>query len=346
MKIQLTRQQWILTGLLVLLTGIVIHYFWARWGLITVHSKDMPLSKVIRSIEKQGHVTIKTNIDPNKPVFMNVDYVTLNEAMETLSTVMDARWRLTYVLGPDKATVSAALTGFESGNRDEGWKHLYIPLGGFGGDNTVELADPRKDPWVVKPASEANLQAYLEQAARNVSASFWVQDAYNPAVKSAPRGGAITSSLSRLASASKSKYSEVILLQGSNRQADKGDRGERDRGDGGPRFAGNFGGDRRGFGSSAMDERLQNEINKMTGDQRAAAEAERDRRKRLLEDMKDLTPEQRQARFQDLMNNPEMQDKMEAAQNQRNNRNSPDQRISRGNNYVSRMAAAHAAAGK
>jgi hypothetical protein len=95
-----------------------------------------------------------------------------------------------------------------------------------------------------------------------------------------------------------------------------------------------------------MDERLQNEINKMTGDQRLAAEAERDRRKRLMEEMKDLTPEQRQQRFQDMMNNPEMQDRMESAQNQRNNRNSPDQRINRGNNYMGRMAAAQAAAGK
>jgi hypothetical protein len=344
MKIHLTRQQWILSVLLVFLLGMVFHYFWSRWGLITIHSKDTSLGKVIHSIEKQGHVTIRTNLDPNKPVFMNVDYVSLNEAMETLATVMDARWRLTYVLGPDKGTVAGALSEFESGNRDEAWKHLYVPLSGFGsGEQTEALPDPRKDPWVVKPASESTLQAYLEQAARNVSASFWVQETYNPAVKSAPRGGEIRSSLSRLASASNSKYAEVIILQGSNRQAD---RPPRERGEGEPRFAGNFGGERRGFDSSAMDERLQNEINKMTGDQRKAAEAERDRRKRLLAEMKDLTPEQRQQRFQDMMNNPETQDKMQAQQDQRNNRNSPNQRISRGNGYMGRMAAAQAAAGK
>jgi hypothetical protein len=217
MKIKLTRQQWILTVMVVLLTGMVIHYFWARWGLITIHSKDTPLSKIIRSIEKQGHVTIRTNIDPNKPVFMNVDYVPLNEAMETLATVMEARWRLTYVVGPDKATVNGVLSQFESGNRDESWKHLFVPLPGFGEDNSATPNDPRKDPWVVKPASEPTLQAYLDQAARNVTASFWVQESYNPPVKSAPRGGAITSSFSRLASAANSKYAEVIMLQGSNR---------------------------------------------------------------------------------------------------------------------------------
>jgi hypothetical protein len=323
---------------------MVIHYFWARWGLITVHSKDTPLAKVIHSIEKQGHVTIRTNLDPNKPVFMNVDYVSLNEAMETLATVMDARWRLTYVVGPDKGTVNGALSQFEAGNRDESWKHLYVPLSGFGNpEQNVTLPDPRKDTWAVKPASESTLHAYLEQAARNVSASFWVQENYNPAVKSAPRGGAIGSSLSRLASASNSKYAEVIILQGSNRES--ADRGPRERGDGEPRFAGNFG-ERGRYDSSAMDERLQNEINKMTGDQRAAAEAERARRQRLLAEMKDLTPEQRQQRFQDMMNNPENQEKMESQQNNRANRNSPSQRISRGGGYMGRMAAAQSAAGK
>src|ERR1700733_9712661 len=119
MKLQ--RQHWVLLALVLILTTEVVHYFWSHWGLITVHSKTTPLAQVIRSIEKQGHVTIKTNIDLAKPVFMNVDEVTLNEAMETLATVMDGRWRLTYVVGPDKGTVSNALATFASGQRNEGW---------------------------------------------------------------------------------------------------------------------------------------------------------------------------------------------------------------------------------
>jgi hypothetical protein len=346
MKIKLTRQQWIFVGLFLFLCIQVFMYFWNHWGLITVHSKDTPLAKIIRSIEKQGHVTIKTNIDLNKPVFMNVDEVTLNEALETLAGVMDARWQLTYVIGPDQGTVSNAIAAFESGQRGEDWKHVYVPMPGFGGSPAAP-ADPRKDFWAVKPASESTLQAYLDQAARNVSASFWVPDSYNPPVKSAPKTGSITRALSKLASASNSKYAEVIMLRGSGRQArgEGGDRG--DRGEGDMRYAGNFGGrERGGFDSSAIDERLQNEINKMSGEDRLQAQAERDRRKALLDQMKDLTPEQRRQRFQDLMNTPEMQDKMAESQAQQQNHNTPDQRIARGGGYVGRLGAAQAAAGK
>src|SRR5258708_18199958 len=91
---KLSRNQWVLFLLVVFLTGQVVHYFWSDWGLVTVHSKGQPLSQVIRSIEKQGHVTIKTNIDLTKPIDMHVDQVTVAEALETLSVVTESRWRL------------------------------------------------------------------------------------------------------------------------------------------------------------------------------------------------------------------------------------------------------------
>ena len=137
------------------------------------------------------------------------------------------------------------------------------------------------------------------------------------------------------------------MLQGSNRSADRGDRGDRERGEGEPRFAGNFGeGGRRSFDPSAMDERIQNEINKLSGPDRAAAEAELARRKQMMDSMKDLTPEQRRQRFQDMMNNPDMQDKMDSQKAAQENRNSPAQRESRASSYLGRMASAQAAAGK
>ena len=137
--------------------------------------------------------------------------------------------------------------------------------------------DPRKDPWVVKEAKEPTLQSYLQEAAKNVAAAFYVPDSFNPPVKSAPGSGAIHSSLPRLASKAKAKYEEVFLLQGfGGRQADRGGRDRADRGDDGePRLAGNFGGDRGprggGFDRSAFEERIQNEINKLPAAERAAA---------------------------------------------------------------------------
>jgi len=340
---KLRRQHWIFLALLLFLTGEVVHYFWVRWGLITIHSRTTPLSQVIRSIEKQGHVTIKTNIDPTKPVFMNVDYVTLSEAMQTLATVMEASWQLTYVVGPDKGTVTNALASFESGQRDEAWKYLYVPIPGMG-DLTAPLADPRKDTWVVKPASEPTLQAYLDEASRNVSASFWVLGTWNPPVKSPPATGTVTKALSKLASDSRSNYAEVIVLRGSNRPAGVADR---DGGGGGPPPGGNFGdGGAPWFRPGPMDERIQNEINKLSGPERLAAQAEHDRWKSFIDSLKDLTPQQRWQRFQDMMNNPDMQDKMDNWMAQMQNQSSPQQRENRASGYLGRMSSARAAAGK
>ena len=343
-KPKLSRNQWVLCILFLVLTGEVAHYVWSHWGLVTVHAKGTPLSQVIKSIEKQGHVTIKTNMDGTKPVDMYVDSVPVAEAMETLSVNTDSRWQLTYFIGPDKTTVNTAVSTFASGQRSEGWRRYFIGTPPVG-DEPEALPDPRKDLWVVKQASEPTLQSYLQEAAKNVAATFYVPDGFNPPVKSAPRSGAITSSLPRLASAAKAKYEEVFLLQGAgNRQAD---RGGRDRGgdDGEPRLAGNFGGGDRGprgggFDRTAFEERIQNEINKLPASQRTAAQQEHDERKKFFDAIKDLPQEQKAAAFQQLMSDPNVQDKMENANNTRDSRRSPQARIQRAGSYLSRKAAA------
>ena len=88
-----------MTALLVV--GAVFYHLWANWGLVTVHSAKDPLSQVIRAIEKQGHVTVKTDLDPATPVHLNVDKVVVSEALETLAAATDARWRLTFIVAGD-----------------------------------------------------------------------------------------------------------------------------------------------------------------------------------------------------------------------------------------------------
>lgn len=340
---KLSRNQWVLCILLLVLTGEVGHYFWSRWGLITVHSKGLPLSQVIRSIEKQGHVTIRTNLDLTKPVSMYVDQVPLAEALESLAVNTEARWRLAYYVAPDKGAIATAEATFSAGQKNEGWQTHFVPLPPIGDEPEV-LPDPRKDTWAVKPVSEGTLQAYLKEAAKNVSAIFFVPDGFNPPVKSPPSSGAISSSLPKLVSAAKGKYEEVFLLQGQNRTADRGDRPDRaDRGDDGePRFAGNFGGGDRGrggFDRSAMEERIQNEINKLPPAERLAAQQEHDSRKKFFDSLKDMSPDERNAAIQQMMSDPSMQAKMDDANNNRDARRTPQARIARAGGYLARKAA-------
>lgn len=342
------RQHWLIVAVLLLVVGNVLYHIWGNWGLITVHSTNKPLSEVIRSIEKQGHVTIRTNLDPTKPVHMDVDHVALAEALETLSVVTDSRWHLSYFVGPDKATVDGAVASFVAGQRPEGWKNFYVPLMQPVGEEPDVLPDPRTDSWAVKAVDQAQstVQAYLQQASRNVSASFSAPESWNPAVKSAPSAGPIGKALPKLVTSAGGKYQEVFVLQGDQRRQarENGDR-QPPQGDDGPRLAGNFGGGRPGggrggFDREAMEERAQAEINKLTGEAKAQAQRELDERKKFFEEMRNLTPEQRQAKMEDWMSQPANQERMENAQNQRDSRQSPEQRISRAQGYLQRMQAA------
>ena len=73
----------LLGGIFFFLLFVDIAYsIYSNWGLITVKVTDVPLNKVIKSIEWQGWVTIYTNLPPDTKVTMQVDHVPLAEAME------------------------------------------------------------------------------------------------------------------------------------------------------------------------------------------------------------------------------------------------------------------------
>jgi hypothetical protein len=338
----MNRNRWLLLTVFLLMVGNFIWNVWGRWGLITIHSKGDPLSKIIHQIEKQGHVTLKSNIDPSTPIKMWVTEVTLADAMETLSAVTESRWRLAYFVAGDKSAISGALGAFASGQKMEGWKSVYYPLMiGRGQEEEEVPVDPRKDPWNVKPVTDPTAQSYLEQAARSVSASFMFPENWNPPVKSPPNSGPIAKTLPKLASAAKGKYEEVFLLQKRQRSAN---RPERERGDDdGPRFASNDGEEGRGrrdFNREAMEERMQAELAKMSAERRAAMQREIDARKAFFDSLRDLTKEQRDARIADMMQQPDVQARMDNAQANRDSRSSPDQRMSRADSYLSNKATA------
>ncbi len=329
------RNQWLLILVLVLLVGNVAFYYWNNWGLITIHAEDRPLSEIMRSIEKQGGVTIKTDMDATMPVRMHVDKVKVSEAMETLSVLTEARWRLTYFVAGDKGAISNALGTIAAGDRPKGWKTLYIPAPQVGPEQAV-LPDPRRDTWDVKPATEGTLQAYLQQAAKHVTASFVVPDEWNPAVKNAPKSGAITKALPKLVSAANGQYEEVFMITRGGRR-DRGGDGPED-GDG-PRFASfDGGGSRGGFDREAMEERTQIAINKLPPADRAAAQKEHDERKAFFEEMRNLPSDQRMAKIQEMMNNPAMEERMEKGMSARDGRSSPKQKLDRARKYLDRKA--------
>ncbi len=333
--------------ILVAVLGIA-YWIWSNWGLITVDADGKPLAEVIRSIEKQGHIVLKTNMDPAKPVKMHIHKVPLTEALATLADVTDSRWRLGYFFGPDAATLKTAYESIAGGKRPEGWKNFDVPI--FGGPRETgsrgEPMDPRRDLWNVLEPAEKTLQAFMQAAATGVSASFTCPEQFNPAVAKTPSSGEIRKLAPQIAKAAGAKWEEVFLLMGRPPSAETADTRRGDDGDdfgfggGGPRGRGGSGTPGgRGPDFKLMRERQLAEIAKLPASEQPAAKAEMDAREKFFASLRDLTDEERRAKLAEYASNPANQDKMADRQMNGNERKTPEQRLAKYQSYVARKQA-------
>jgi hypothetical protein len=337
----MNRKLLLILAAVVLLIGNIGYRIWAGWGLITVKATDVPLAIVIRSIEKQGGIRIRTNLEPDRPVTMNVKKVPLSYALEVLANVADGRFELGYFLAPAKAPIDEQITALTAGQKPEGWQRFFVPVpGGLPGAGDEGTSDPRIERWEVKPAPEATLQAYLDQAAKNVSARFEAPKDWNPAIASAPKSGEIQDVMPRLAKAAGGAVEQVFLLMGRRRDATP------------PAADGPPDGVRRALGVGgagtddaaaekmllAMAERMQAAIDKMPAAERAKAQAEFDERKRFFEEMRNLTPEQRREKIEARMQDPAQQEKLFSGSAKRDAMKTPQQRTERYRDYLSKKA--------
>ncbi len=326
----MNRERLLPFGALLLALIVVIKWAISGWGLITVHADGRSLSEVIRSIEKQAGITIRTNMEPSTPTTMHVDKVPLAEALEVLSAVSDSRCRLAYVLASDAATVDAGIAAWTSGPRPEGWKVLEVPLMGRGGNGGADATplDLRKDVWTVESPAEKTLQGYLQNAAVHVSAAFACPETFNPAVNKAPSSGEIRKAIPALASSAGAKVKEIFFLQGRPPGAT-----EVDEEDGPPRGGGGGGG-RPDF--DLVRQRRMNEIAKLPASQQASAKAEMEEMEKVFADVRGLPQEERRAKMQEIFNRPEMMDRMDDRRLARDELRTPEQRQKRYQKYVDR----------
>ncbi|MEQ1862056.1 MAG: hypothetical protein ABMA13_19230 [Chthoniobacteraceae bacterium] len=358
----MTRQHWLLITVLLFAVTTGAYHWWNGRGLVTIHCEDWPASKVAREIERQSGIVLKTNLPDDVKIRMHVDKVPLAEALETFGTVAEARWRLAYVFAATLPDAHAAVAGFLAGQRPEGWKQMFYPLMIPVTEEPGAAPDPRADPWNVKPAEKAEFQAYAEQAARSVNAAFAFPETWNPPVKKAPDSGPIHKSANALAKAAGGRVLEVFMLERRSRELAGGPPGEGGGGpppggEGGPRFDfGRRGGDRGGNNDgqprpapsdadrermrSSFMQRAQAEIDKLSGDKRAAAQAEFDKQRQFFESMRDLPPEERRAKMEERMSDPGMQERMEQRMSEHMARMSPDQRVDRAKGYIQKKEAA------
>ena len=312
----------------VLLVLAAIWYFWPD-GLITLDFKDAPVTKVIASIERQGHVRIGTNVPPETLVTIHMKKVHLMDALETLSVRVEGELRVVFAGAATKTQAAAALEELASGKRSDQWAVAWFPsMGMLAGDTPP---DPRF--LAVKPeAGEKNdLQSALLQVAVKSGVMTAVPRDWNPDAKM-PKSSATAASIVRqLISSSGGQVQESFLIIA---------RGGRDGRPGGPPDGGDRGGQaggprgREGMNPEWMAQRAEAAIAQLPPDERLAAKADFDAMRKSWEEIRALPEDQRRAKMEEMMNRPDVQDKMADRQAARDARQSPQQRENRMRNYI------------
>ena len=340
-----------LTGIFVLILGISIWNWISGWGLVTLNYKDAPLAKVIKSIEWQGGVKIRTNADPAMPVTIRVEKVSAYEAIDTLSVVMDGDARLAYVAAPDSKQIADVLAAFVGGTNPGGW--FVSSGGGFGagggpvGESNT-FVDPRTMDWKVSEVSDKSLQAILGQGAQKTGALFAVPQGWNPSISRLPASGKVNKVASALFSSAKGKVEEIFLVTVRPQMPASGNNGDRnaDNGDGrrweftrtvfSPSREGGGQGRRSNGNPEWTGERIQSQINSLPPEERAEAQKQFDEMRAFWASVRDLPEDQRRQKIEEMMNNPEVQARMEERRDARDAQRTPTQRENRMRQYNER----------
>jgi hypothetical protein len=333
------RNRYVLGGgiIAILILANIISYILSNWGLITVKVTDAPLSQVIKSIERQGWVTIYTDLPADTKVTMWVDHVPLPEAMESLSANVSGQWHLGFFAAPTSGAVKQEILAFQagsvgddtktysyptpmdmlsSGNDDDGlpasnpylqtWPGYHAPPAPpvQTADNNTNNADGQApDPAPAPPAPPTTLQDYLQAVAQEADVWIMAPASWAPNVPAPPANISVSHAVKDLVSDAHGSVQQVIVLRGRQR-----------RGPGGGQRGGFGGGD---TGWAYMQDRMQNAINGLPADARPEATAQLAAEVKFQQDVQAAPPDQRRTMMRDHFMN---------RMGQNNWRRSPDKR--------------------
>lgn len=319
-----------------LLALALVGYWISGWGTITLHADKVPLAKVLKSIERQGGVTIVTNADLATPVTLEVRRAPVFDVIDTLAVRLDGNAQLAYVAAPDRNQIASVFAAFRSGTNPGGWTVFSAGFGGRSIDPEGITPDPREIVWKVSAEGNANLQSLFEQGAQKTGTLFATPESWNPTVAKWPKEGKIGVVASSLAKATKGQIEEVFLITVRPPQTEEPTASE-----GRVRTPPTvFSSSRRGQGQERnpewMAERVAAQIATLPADQQPEARKRFDEMQALWKGIRDLSPEDRRAKMEEIMNDPEMQARMEEYRAARDAKRTPEQREQRMKKYLER----------
>lgn len=338
----------------VLMVGNLVYWIFFHNSGVTLTFKQAPLAEVIRAFERQAPVKVQTNIDPSTPVTIFVKNVPWPDALETLAVASEGRWYPAYVLAPSRTEAREAIAEWSGGSLPEGWSR-YQPGGGGGGGGWAggsildwagpeeRVLDPRHATWEVQSMDPSTLHAFLEQGRHLTDAAFFAPTEWNPDVAKAPSPNTVRKVANALAKSAGGVAEEFTILagrpanwgggQGNPTAANTPGRGNQNRPDNPYRASDDQ-------VASWRTIKLETDLQQIPSEQRAAVRTQVETVRSAFAELRDLPPDQRQARMQAISENPVFQEMMEQRETRRDQRRSPEQRLQRYQRYVERKKAA------
>ena len=315
-----------------LLLGIIVARWVAGWGLVTIHVTDAPLGTVITSIAKQGHVRIETSLDLTKPVSLDVDRVPVSEAIDDLAVRADASWRLVYLAAPTKADLETALISLRGTGKVDDWTTYFYPQPPFADAAGGETVDPRYLALSLE-GTDKGLPPLLNEAAQKSGALIAFPKDWSPAVSRLPKPNQVRKAIPSLVQSTHGKISELFLIT---------ERGRRDRPPQGeaPPSTAQQQDQPPPMNPAWIEQRQLAQIAKLPPEKQVAAKQELAERKAMFADMQKLSPEERRAKWQAMMADPDRMEKMADRMLIRDSKMTTQQRINRAVNYLTRKASA------
>ncbi|NBQ56099.1 MAG: hypothetical protein EBU36_05585 [Verrucomicrobia bacterium] len=321
------------------LLGIIWLGVWVHgwWGTITLDYENKPLGTVLRSFTKQSGLTVVTDLDEAKPITIHVIRVPVAEAMDALQAVAESRGRLLYLAAPNNTELQKAISLLPGKLEAADWKTIEyrLPFMFLGGSEDLpRWGDPRQQTWNPTPPKDNTLVSFFENAAQATDIRIILPASWNPKIEKSVSSGPIASTLPSLTHKAGGTGKMVYLLPGPrpDRSPDSGssDRSSssdswRRRSSEGPQLS-----------PEAFATRLQSRLSGLSTDQAKEAQASMDESVKQYKEWLTLTPEEQEKKMQEIMQDPNRQQRGSDRFTRGMRMMSPQQRAQRYSRYNNR----------